>query len=364
MGCFNTICAISNMPIKHGDDVVFLILAESKEYIRAVGLHPTDFWVPHLVPVYAKYDDYGSIEDWQDSEQPILSFLARNYKQSLVEKITIGEYECSDVLEVNRENVTFPLLLAWLGRSWVCSLDSRRKPVRNTHIMIRRGVWDAILAAKTSNMWQKKPAFNQIAESVDALLDACSKAEGDEIFKILDFSNTSSLPDDAPEYTQHLHALVQGEGPWFSLLAIKDEMSQAVLNGQLDAANLESFRVLYTRMVEVYYVNNYFDIHGLTWHPTTGNGKQEFDPLLILGHHMLCAQEGLKLVKAKNVERLYESGITKKRISKVTLGFLDAILIKEKTNSSLFTKDKWSKRAFDGVKSNLKKLESFKKMFD
>lgn len=74
MGSFNVACGISNLSIKQGDEVGFVILGESikarygkEEFGRSYHTYATDLFEPFLPPVYARYDDYGNVSEVQES---------------------------------------------------------------------------------------------------------------------------------------------------------------------------------------------------------------------------------------------------------------------------------------------------------
>lgn len=63
MGCFNTTCAMSNRQISYEDEIVSFIIVKSGRYnADDVGLtYPWDKFQIISMPLYGKYDDYGSI---------------------------------------------------------------------------------------------------------------------------------------------------------------------------------------------------------------------------------------------------------------------------------------------------------------
>jgi len=81
MGSFNATCAISNLPIKWGDPVRYLLLVE-KDRERTCNVF--DAWEPRTFPIKAKYNDYGSIEDNETGVGPEL--WLEGLKYDLVEQ--------------------------------------------------------------------------------------------------------------------------------------------------------------------------------------------------------------------------------------------------------------------------------------
>lgn len=69
MGCWNETCAITNLPIRAGDPVVLMFLSKvmhSTEQDHAGHCYANSVWTPRALPIYGKYDDYGSLEDIQE----------------------------------------------------------------------------------------------------------------------------------------------------------------------------------------------------------------------------------------------------------------------------------------------------------
>lgn len=96
MGSFNATCIVSNLPIEAGDPVRFLALARSKYHPDGNDhvCYVSGRWHIHGVPLKAKYNDYGVVEDLEDS------FTTRTFFHTLslgaVEK-GVGDNSCHDV---------------------------------------------------------------------------------------------------------------------------------------------------------------------------------------------------------------------------------------------------------------------------
>lgn len=122
MGSFNATCIVSGLPIEAGDKVRFLTLARSafhrdgNDYAHYVGGR----WQLYGVPLKAKYNDYGSVEEIEEGFTNQLFFEA--LRRGVVEK-GVGDNQCHDV-EV-RDNMTPEKWLEalWEGRVYV--LDQR-----------------------------------------------------------------------------------------------------------------------------------------------------------------------------------------------------------------------------------------------
>ena len=63
MGCFNMVGFYSNLPIKANDDIVYFICASYSKLDDRNVLEPNDIIEPICLPIFGKYNEYGSIED-------------------------------------------------------------------------------------------------------------------------------------------------------------------------------------------------------------------------------------------------------------------------------------------------------------
>ena len=92
MGCFNTTGFVSQLPILGGDKVVCFIAVVQK--ISPTGLYyPSSLVAPYFLPIYGSYNEYGYLEDIQ--ETPITNILVKYSKEKnieeLLKKVCIGE---------------------------------------------------------------------------------------------------------------------------------------------------------------------------------------------------------------------------------------------------------------------------------
>jgi hypothetical protein len=123
MGSFNTTCAVSNSPIREGDEVRLFLLASKKQYIKAdlkkTGLahgcqcYPwDDFEVVGGFPLKAKYSDYNTYEfDEQSVEARFLMMILRqNYAmQTREEGKDYGNWD-ADFFDIEASALTWELV--------------------------------------------------------------------------------------------------------------------------------------------------------------------------------------------------------------------------------------------------------------
>jgi len=116
VGSFNFTCSISGLPIQAGDKVRYMLLAQNpyKEGGNACYIH--DIWYPRVFPIRAQYNDYGSIEKYEDG--PARDIWMEGFKQDLVEQ-GWGDNSCHDV--PTSRGMTFESMLEaiWEGRLYV-----------------------------------------------------------------------------------------------------------------------------------------------------------------------------------------------------------------------------------------------------
>lgn len=115
MGSFASTCCVSGLPIEAGDPVRWLLLNQSP--YDSHWCESTSVWVPRTWPIKAKYNDYGSIEEWE--EGPVLDVILKGFQLDLMER---GQGENSYHDPPVRKDMTFPHLLdaVWEDRVRVC----------------------------------------------------------------------------------------------------------------------------------------------------------------------------------------------------------------------------------------------------
>lgn len=181
MGCWNATCQVSQLPIHAGEEVRFLLLVKSPfrmdstkgdaySYMKEgqkeedfgyqpnadagrEGVYSDNFWTPEFVPVRAKYNDYGSVEDidtkslnwsiWLETINKRMIEInqgSNQYHDPAVKK----DMELSQLLEVLQEG---RLIFSYWYKNY-------RVPVAQT--MIREDVYQSLLKIKADNLWWSK----------------------------------------------------------------------------------------------------------------------------------------------------------------------------------------------------------------
>lgn len=112
MGSFSFTCCVSGLPIEAGDPVRYFLLSENP-YEDSHKCYIHDLWHPRTFPLRAKYNEYGSVEEVEDSA----------HKQSWLDSLKFdlapvgwGENSCHDT--ATSKDMSFERLLeaVWEGR--------------------------------------------------------------------------------------------------------------------------------------------------------------------------------------------------------------------------------------------------------
>jgi len=90
MGCWNGTCAISNLPIKHGDKIKVVVIQNNQNPGHASGFcYETGMAKPVSFIFEGEYNDYGMIENIQDN--PVNDIFVDYFNEGLKsESLTIG----------------------------------------------------------------------------------------------------------------------------------------------------------------------------------------------------------------------------------------------------------------------------------
>lgn len=101
MGCWNGTCGITNLPIHHGEDIVFYILRENRlrdcPGFGAGICYSDELFSPLGLPIYGKYDDYGGIEKIQNPRIAETIVRAANFNGSFEDMLSaIGDNHRDD----------------------------------------------------------------------------------------------------------------------------------------------------------------------------------------------------------------------------------------------------------------------------
>lgn len=147
MGSFASTCSISGLPIEGGDPVRAFLITENP-YDDNLYCGMSDLWFLRTLPVKAKYNDYGSIEDVE--EGPLKDLWMEGLQIDLVAR-GVGDNSCHDV-EVNKQMSFEQLLTAlWEQRVHVLrdvGMSSESKPTLPDGVPTMKRIKKLLLDAK------------------------------------------------------------------------------------------------------------------------------------------------------------------------------------------------------------------------
>lgn len=145
MGCWNTTCGVSNLPIHYGEEVVVFLLTRNKHSFMENFVHIDTYFKPCLLPFYGFYNDYGSVEDCYGAGLPVLIEAVR----SKLTEIPLGENPFHDIPAIREElDVEKLFELDHEDRLFISpgtNGDSTNWGLKTVHVQIKRSVFDYIL---------------------------------------------------------------------------------------------------------------------------------------------------------------------------------------------------------------------------
>ena len=148
MGSYNLVCALSNLPILHEDNVVWVGMEENTS--RLTGGNPNGNFFIHSIPIYGTYDDYGFFEP--DGEEGFLVDLMIDRLKAVIYNQKRTERQVSmNIPEVIGENVTLANINLWLKEDLLYSRllhrhnETMPKKQKNFKAFVLREVWDAFV---------------------------------------------------------------------------------------------------------------------------------------------------------------------------------------------------------------------------
>ena len=104
MGCFNKVGFYSNLPIKCQDDIVYFICATFCKLTDNTYCH--DMVEPICLPIFGKYDEYGSIDDIiKDKNVIAIEKLFGNNIERIINIIEECQYFSLNDIENNRREI-------------------------------------------------------------------------------------------------------------------------------------------------------------------------------------------------------------------------------------------------------------------
>lgn len=247
MGSWNETCAISNLHICCGDEVVYLVLKNQQE--KASGCYVDSFWKPVLLPVFSTYEDYGSIAS-HEVESAIVEanniFLGKNNLPNF--------YTFAD--DLNEEN----------------EISGMRS------IMVRRDVWDSLLGMENFSQvppWKEWPVVEKSCEELLSEINSAAKEWGSAPQGPYCLNMVMVSSEKHPDWINN--------PVWWNLFEAKSADIEPVLfkDGKLTL-------LVVKRLAQMCVISAHLDSLRKNWAPTTGKGSQanDFEPQMVFFEKM------------------------------------------------------------------------------
>src|SRR5690606_3525617 len=120
MGSFDFTCSVSNLPISHGTKVRWLAMGDSR--YDNIGCNIHSFYSPIAIPIKAEYNDYGSIDKYNEKSIGYIANLAILNRHAV--ECGTGDNSCHDVPVL--ANMSFD---KWLNAIWEGRVFCKPKPI-------------------------------------------------------------------------------------------------------------------------------------------------------------------------------------------------------------------------------------------
>ena len=166
MGCFNSVCMLSGLPIQYHDPIVIVFLVESN--YKSCG--PCGNWRLVGIPIEGEYNDYGGIEYVVDDDN------CKLMTKYLIENMAAGKnskednsYHCFKT-PTDMESIVKICEYSKLTHIWLNKTKTDIGELR--YAMILKSVWDkTITYLQNMKTWSGKPLGEVFNENIQEFWD-------------------------------------------------------------------------------------------------------------------------------------------------------------------------------------------------
>lgn len=247
MGSWDGTCGISHLPIRSGEPVVAYLIIESNGINELQGAgycYSWDIFKPCMLPVYADYNDYGSIEGVQNED----AVLKRIKYLLSSEKIKFNKYIEHEMTNEKLEHMTAEDFFHYVERGWVDGAKGKKLGF----IMFHKELYD-----KLHESHDGVYAIEMIERIID-MIDTFTKMMCDE--------NTSP-EEKAVIIKRNASCLLPvGHGGYMSYLAEDIEDYYLTRDEEIKQS-----------LCEILTTSSLLDILRVPWIPQVGAGGQTWD---------------------------------------------------------------------------------------
>ncbi len=308
MGCFSTRCALTNIQMCEGEEVVMLPIIFDPGYmdLRTI-LKPEGIYRPCGLPMFGTYDDYGSIKPHVNDAGLIFNAELLHVDAAKL----LGSFDCSTKFEekclqlyVRDRDWKVPPAIDWISAS---------KQVEVTLAMISKEAWDKMLPNGFTCPWKNLLDVSNI-KSVIVKINECL-AEVKTTMPEEEYRSVAYFAKIKPYSIEDKLKVPFTEGEEYSTRYICNDREGC------DHALVDKIRKMFTLMANdatksfdteinlffsVIAMNAAMDARGFFWHPKQNIGGQHPD-LESLKEQKEWLEFTLKMVKERYKKRKADS---------------------------------------------------------
>lgn len=288
MGCWNKTCGLSNLHIKHGDEVYVFVLEENTD--KTERCYSTAFWRPVLLPFVSKYNDYGGGEESSGAGfQLIMDSVANQltemgegknkYHDIPVKKEGFGEEQFFEAVHEHRLFTT-----NYRGGQSVIDFVMMRKDVVD-HILENRviekyvgeghgtsGYGSSYITYKFEDILKDLPEF---MDKLDTIADREAATRNPELIEaLMGVMSSGGLGVFGYNHSNKVNAWLRGDTyRYSSIVSAQSTVLDLLKNG--NRADAES---LVIDLLKGYYINGFMEYTRKNWGPAGHEGSQGEDP--------------------------------------------------------------------------------------
>lgn len=314
MGSYDVTCNISQLPITGGTPVRVLFLGRCPYSMDPQneaalgsgdngreGCYSTSFWYPRMVPLKAKYYDYGQVTNVEDGLNQLLFWEQLGKDLWKVDQGPNPYHDPASSHNMDWDKMWDVVTEGRLRIKNQYARDDGFKAVPVCAVMIREDVWQALLALQ--NPWKgysRRDSYKLVALTLDYY-----KSQMTEAIKTIlavpltewDHEYAKTHPDYRPfrYYSAFQELFLDNNNPAGALGL------EFYLRGLIDAIEageytLESPEIqeMIERIAEVQHVKSMYSALRRTWFPGTGQGSQANEFLAEAQFHHAMAMIGYK----------------------------------------------------------------------
>lgn len=282
MGCWNHTCAITQLPVLNGEEVVTIWLRQQKTPIDSY-CYPDGEWTPIPFALVGQYDDYGSVDHFVDTES---LKIFEDYIRYNLDEVEQGENEYHDIA-VKKADLDINLIFRsdkedrlFIQRSAIMHYLENHCAVK--HIVIRSHVVKQILDNYTISQYDrvKDPTspngytlntydltYAELLTHIDSYIDALIEFQNsdDVLFKLFPDRLLNNTNNKLATWITHTE-----------LTAIRYELNPIIMP-LLYQNNRAAVKSILTQTCTVMWLNAFMSETRLNWHPQFGAGSQDAD---------------------------------------------------------------------------------------